>query len=197
MLTDASNIYSDYPTLNSTTHEIDVRNDPDGLNTLLFTETTSLASLDILRIKILKNTSGVIPSKMRFAIRANHTYESVSYDSFYDLVWDFTITSSLSGQFNFGALDTNDVSNVYTADAAGTHNFSLTSSFTVGDVEYRVNSGTWTQLIAAGNTAGSIAGVSISDTIEIRHQSTDTDALKQIDMVPPGGGTSAYGILYT
>jgi hypothetical protein len=195
-LTDAANIFSDFPTLNTTNHDIQVRNDPDGSNTLLFTENTSAASIDILRIKILKETDGVLPTKLRFVITAKHTYENTAYDALQDLVWDFTVDTDLEGDFNFGALDTNDVSNVYTVDQAGVHDFTLSSAFTGGDVEYRVDGGSWTQLIAAGSTTGATTSLTVSQTLEVRHQSTDTGALKHLSMSAPSTGTDAYSILF-
>lgn len=183
----------------STVHDVEVWNDPDGTPALLFTEAgVTGASQDILRIKILKETDGVVPSRMRLVIKAKHDAGGKSnLYSRNNLSFDFdTASSALSGLFNFGALDTNDVSNIYTADAAGTHNFQLSSAFTAGNVEYRLNGGSWLTLVTAGSTTGQITGVVVSDTIEIRHLSTDTDALKQIDMTSPGG-TDAYGILFT
>jgi hypothetical protein len=197
IVNDASTIFGDFPSFNSTNYDIQVRNDPDGSDTLLFTENISGASIDILRLKILKETDGVIPSKMRFVITAKHTYESVAYDALQDLYWDFTIATALTGDFNFSALDTSDISNIYTVDQAGVHNFVLSSAFTAGDIEYRVNSGSWVQLVAAASTTGATTSLSVSDTLEVRHLSNDTDALKQLTMTAPGGGTDGYAILFT
>lgn len=193
---DAPSLFSDFPTANGTTHEIDVRNDPAGANTLLFTQTLSGASATVRRLDILKATDGVLPTRLRYTIRALHTYEGTSYASRQELTWDFNVTTGLSGQFNFGSLDTNDVSNLYTATAAGTHNFTLSTSFTAGAVEYRLNGGSWTNLITAGSTSGSIAGVLVSDTIEVRHLSSDVGALKFLSMDAPGAGQDAYAILF-
>ena len=107
------------------------------------------------------------------------------------------MTSGLTGFFEFTALDTNEVSASYTANAAGTHSFLLSTAFTAGDVQQRVNGGAWVTLISAGNTSGSIAGVSVSDTIEVRHTSTDANALKQLTMTAPGAGTDAFAVLFT
>jgi hypothetical protein len=184
----------------TTDHDAEIWNDPDGSPTLLFTEANiSGSSQDVLRIKILKETDGVVPSRMRIVLKARHDAGGkTGLLSRNNLVFDFDVGSSaLSGKTNFGALDNSDTSNVYTADAAGQHDFTLSSSFTAGNVEYRLNGGSWTTLITAGGTTGNIAAVSVSDTIEIRHLSTDTDALKQIDMSAPGAGTDAYGILFT
>ena len=200
LLVDAATVFSDFPSNNSTDHDAEVWNDPDGSPALLFTEANIAGTNQaLLRIKILKELDGSIPSRMRVVLTARHDAGGkTGLLSRNNLVFDFdTASAALAGQFNFTALDTNDVSAVYTADAAGQHDFTLSSAFTVGNVEYRLNSGSWLALVTAGGTTGNIAGVSISDTIEIRHLSTDTSALKQIDMVAPGAGTDAYGILFT
>ena len=69
-------------------------------------------------------------------------------------------------------------------------------AFTAGAVEYRLNGGAWLTLIAAGLTTGSILGVVATDTIEVRHLSSDSGALKQLDMDAPGAGQDGYAILF-
>lgn len=195
---DAETIDGTFPAANSTVHDVEVRNDPAGTNTLLFTEEdVSGSQLDVLRIKILQATDGVVPTDLRFAITSYHTIAGVEYASRTALTFDFSVTTALTGQFEFGALDTSDVSALYTATVAGTYSFTLSSAFSAGDVEYRLNGGSWTTLIAAGNTSGSIVGVSISDTIEVRHGSSDSGALKQLDMAAAGAGQDGFAILFT
>lgn len=199
---DAESLDPTFPSANSTVHDIEVREDPSGTNTLLFTEEDVVGpQVDILRLKILRFNSGAVPTDLRFDITSYHTDGSTEYASRTSLLFDFSVTTALTGQFEFGALDTNVASAQYTAGAAGSHDFTLSSTFTVGDVEYRIDTGggfgAWTTLIAAGNTSGSIAGVAVSDVIEVRHTSTDTDALKQLDMNAPGAGTDGFAVLYT
>lgn len=194
--TDAGSLFADFPTANGTTHEIDVRNDPAGANTFLFTLTTGTQDATALRTHILRFTNGVLPTTLRFASRAKHTVDAVLYPSLVDLNWDFTVTSALTGQFNFGARAASTASNVYTATQAGTYNFTLSSAFTLGAVQYRINGGAWTNLITAGTTTGSIAGVVATNTIEIQHLSTDVGAEKFISMAAPGGGQNGYGVMY-
>lgn len=194
---DAATLDSTFPSVNSTVHDVQVRNDPAGTNTLLFTEEdVSGTQLDVLRIKILQATGGAVPTDLRVSITSYHTVEGTEYASRSSLVFDFSVTTALSGQFEFGALDTSDVSSIYSATAAGTYSFTLSSAFSAGDVEYRLNGGTWTTLIAAASTSGSIVGVSISDTIEVRHGSSDVGALKQLDMTAPGAGQDGFAILF-
>lgn len=198
--TDAADIFSDYPTANSSEHDIEVRDDPGGSNTLLFTETSSAQDISLLRKKILRYTDGVLPSDLGLVITARHTVDGTTYESTYDVDWDFTVSTALTGDFNFGALDTAETSNQYTADAAGTHSFSMPSSL-AADVEYRIDTGggfgSWTQLIPSGNTSGNIAGVAVSDVIEIRHQDSTADLIGWIDMSAPGAGTDAYAVPFS
>ena len=197
--TDAETIFPDFPSVNNTTHEVEVRNDPAGANTLLFTDTGIVAATqDILRIKILRDTNGVVPSRMRLVLTSKHDAGGkTDLASRYALAFDFdTVSAALAGQFNFGSWATNLTSNLYTVVTAGQHNFWLTSAYTVGNVIYQVNGVGWNVLILAGAVVGNIPGLIIGDTIRLSHQSFDVGALKQIDMVEPGAG-KAYGIPYT
>lgn len=197
LTTDAGALFSDFPSANNTTHDVEVRNDPDGTNTLLFTLSGSSQDFEIDRIDILKETDGVLPTRMRLVARANHDVDGNNFDSLRDLAWDFDVTSALSGQFNFGALDTDETSNAYTVDAAGDHDFTLSSALVTNDVESRVNGGAWSTLIAGGSTTGSINGLSVADTVEIRHTGGESSVLKHIDMTAPATGTDGYGVLFS
>lgn len=199
LMADAATLFADFPGANSTTHEVDVRVDPAGANTLLFTQSlASLASGTIRRLDILEATDGDLPTTLRFALRAKHTFDGTLYSSRYDLVWDFTLTSALTGFFEFGALlKDEDSANFVVVNDTTDHVFTLSSAFTAGAVEYRINGGAWTTLIAAGNTSGTIANglIVAADVIEIVHRSTDVNAQKLITMA--AGSTPAFGVLYT
>lgn len=186
---DAGTLAADFPAANSTTHQIDVRKTD---NTLLFTLTTGTQDTTVLREHVLRYLDGVLPANLRLRMRALHLVDGTSYTSRVDLVWDFATTTALTGQFNFGARAAGITSNLYTATQAGTYNFTLSTAFTTGNVEYRVNGGAWTTLILAGATTGAILGILVSDTIEVRHLSTDAGAEKFLAMAAPGGGTNAY-----
>lgn len=197
LTTDAASLDATFPSANTTVYDIAVREDPAGTNTLLFTEADVTGpQVDILRLKILRFNGGAVPTDLRFAITAKHTDGSTIYSSRTSLVFDFSVTTALTGQFEFGALDTNVGSATYTASVNGTYSFALSSAFSGGDVEYRLNGGAWTTLITAGGTSGSILGVVSTDTIEVRHTSTDVGALKQLDMTAPGAGQDGFAVLY-
>lgn len=201
LTTDAATTFGDFPSANNTTTEIEVVDDPDGSPTSLFTDTGITGTSHVpLRIEILKETGGVIPTKLRLLLRARHDDQSTSLLSRSALQHDFDVTTALTGQFEFGALDTDVTSNTYTADAAGQHDFTLSSAHTTGDVEYRIDTGggfgSWTQLIAATNTTGNIAGVSVGDDIQVRDRSTETGP-RQLDMSAPGAGTDGFAITFS
>lgn len=199
LMADAATLFPDFPGANTTVHEVEVRADPSGANTLLFTQSlAALASGTVRRLDILEATDGDLPTTLRFRLRAKHTFDGTDYSSRYDLVWDFAVTSALTGFFEFGALAKDeDSANFVVVNDTTDHVFTLSSAFTVGDVEYRINGGSWTTLITAGGTSGTIPNAAIvaADVIEIVHRSTDTNAQKLITMA--AGSTPAFGVLYT
>lgn len=185
LLADAGDLFGDYPTANTTIHEVDVIDDPAGAATLLYTHDLAALAAGILRrVDILKETDGAIPSTLGLRVRSLHVFESVALESFQELEWDFAATSALSGKFNFTALDTNDVSALFTVVTDVDHVFTLSSPFVGGNVEARINGGAFVPIIGAGLTTGSIlaAAIAVSDTIEIRHNSTDLGAKKLLTM---------------
>lgn len=196
MGTDAATIFSDFPTANTTQHQIEVRNDPAGANTLLFTVAYSgNQTFRLERNDILQGTSGVLPTTLGLVITARHTYETVVYTSTYNLTWQFTTATALTGQFNFGALNQNTVSNLYTATVTGTYNVSINTALATGNVEYRLNAGAWTTVISTGNTTGSFSATS-GDTVELRHTSGTAATQTFLTFNAPGAGQDGYAVLY-
>lgn len=198
LLSDAAVLDATYPSENSTTHEVEVINDPSGTPVSLLTQSIgSGTSGTVTRIDILLASGGALPTSLRFAFRSTHTFEGSQYDSLYDLNLDFSLSSALTGQFEFGALDTNVASAAFTvANDAVNHDFTISSAFSAGDVEYRLNGGSWTTLIAAGNTSGTVSSglLTNGDTIEVRHGSSDTGAKKFLAMSV--STPQAFAILY-
>ena len=194
---DAGEIDGSYPAKNSTTHSAVITDDPDGAADVLFTyDFGAEGSGEIPRLEILRETDGVIPSRMRIELKSTHLFEGDSLDSRETLTWDFDVSSSLSGGFNFGARDSFAWSEIYTATVGGTYSFTLSSAFPNQNVRYRINGSGETTMIAAGATFGNITGVGIGDTIEIRHTNLTAGELKLITMNAPGAGQDGYGVLY-
>ncbi len=196
---DAASLFGDFPAANDTKYGITVREDPGGSNLLVATFTDVQPPQTVLRNEILLVTDGVLPSVLRFIVEAKHTETAVVYTALQDLLYDPAATSGLTGDFNFGALNGFEISNVYTATTAGQFDFVLVSALpsSTTTVEYRLNGGAWTTLIAATQTTGNIAAVAVSDTIEIRHTEVSADLRRFIGMTAPGGGQDGYAVLFT
>lgn len=198
---DAATLFGDFPTANNTLYDVEIWDDPAGTPTLLLTfSNINGTSRDVNRLAILQATGGALPTRMRVIIKTKHDDNGLTLFSRYNVQHDFDVTSALTGFFEFGALDTAVSSASYTADAAGQHDFTLSSAFTLGAVEYRIDTGggfgAWLPLIAAGLTTGNIPGVGVGDIIQVRHQSTDVGALKQLTLTAPGAGTDGFAVLY-
>mgnify|MGYP003636533874 CR=1 FL=1 len=192
---DAGVIFGDFPAANTTTHSLVCFNGTTELHVegIVAATTGTLRQLDILQG--LGTTS--LPSSLTFGVRATHDHESTSYDSLKDCIVVSTIDSPLVGKHAFGVLDQNDVSTIFdvVSDTVD-HDFTLSTLFTVGDVEYRLDGGAWTTLIAAGATTGTIPNASLSGgtDIEIRHTSTDVSPQKLLVM-DVSGTDEAYAVL--
>ena len=194
---------SDYPTANTTEHQILVVNDPDGAATLLFTVpwlSSDGVVIFVSRTKILRETDGVIPSRMRLRVQTRHTVESQVITATQELTWDFNAASNaLAGSQNLGFLTNLEISPIYLAPVDGDYGFTIGAALASGSVEARINGGSWVAVITSGNTTGTLLGVITGDTIEVRPNNaiiSDRDeTLLTIDA--PGSTDDAYAILLT
>lgn len=192
---DAGTTFGDFPAANSTDHDIEVRHDPTGSNDLVLTASFSGTTYALNRIDVLDGLAGAVPTgDLQINLVASHTDGGETLTSRQTLVHAFAVTTALTGQFEFGQLAQNVTSALYTATVAGTYAFTQSSVFTVGLVQYRLNGGAWTTLIPNGSTTGNIAGVVGTDTIEVRHTSSDASILKQLDLNAPGAGQNGFAI---
>lgn len=192
---DETNLPSDFPAANTTEYAIEVRNDPAGANTLLFT--TAYASgntIEISRTRILRNTAGVVPTRLRFTVLTRHTINGVQRNSLFTPRWDFNVVSALlSGDFNWGVRAFNVSSSNFTAASTGTHTLNIGSAFGTGNVQVSINGGGFSTVIAAGNTTGTFAATA-GDTIAVRHTENSALGLEKFCELTFGGTSIAYVI---
>ena len=195
---DAATLFSDFPSVNSTTVEIEVR---DGVTVLASTTGISGTSATMRQLDILAGLdTTTLPASLSIAVRQSHTLDATVYASRDWLVITFTVSSPLVGKHAFGELDQAQEGAVYlvqSGDDGTDHVFGLSTAFTVGDVEYELdNDGSWLTLITAGGTSGSIpnASLSVGTEIRIRHGSTDVAPQKLLTMTV-GGTPEAYAVL--
>ena len=195
---DATTLDPTFPAAQSTDHDLVVVHDPGGTADAILSTTVTGTTYELLRIEVLQALSGAVPTgDLQLTWTASHTDAGDVLTSRQSLVHAAAFVTGLTGQFEFGLLASSSISATYTATVAGTYGFTLSSAFGGGSgpIEYRLNGGAWTNLVTYGATSGSIAGVSISDTIEVRDTATDTGFLKQLDMTAPGAGQDAFAIL--
>ena len=203
--TDAVTRDAAFLTDTSTEYQVKVYNDPAGTNNLLLTEVWDGAAtnnrFDISRTSILNamTTPGAVPANLRVTVETRHTdiddgtsvIEAVN-----DMDYSFASGSTvLANDTNIGALAQNAWGTVTASAAAGNYPIAIGSAFpTVGDVEFRINGGAASTAIAFGATTGSITGHSATDTLEIRHTSSDGSLEKFCQVDPPTGTAGAYAI---
>ncbi|MCK5017621.1 MAG: hypothetical protein KAS32_11195 [Candidatus Peribacteraceae bacterium] len=193
---DASTLVGDFPSNNSTEYRVRVYNDPDGANTLIYTSTwQDTTTFTITRTKMLAQTAGVIPSTLRVSITARHTDDhAVVREAIYDLYYDFDVESTeLSPDNNWGVVSVVDT---YTANwtAPDTGNYAFTLGTSGPSVWASVNDGTATEIISAGNTSGSLTGVTASDTIKIKYNGTVAGDETMVTVESPVDIEDAYVI---
>lgn len=187
------------PSNTSTVYRIRVFDTSSG-DTLLFVTAynggNALVFVD--RTTILANTSGAIPTSIRIEIETRHTITSVDYTATQACVHSFnTEDTELSGFFNFGSLADQVTSAQFTAPTTGSYGFSCGTDKTGGTVEAQVNGGGWSTIIASGTAnTGTLAGVTASDTIEVRSNAltfgSRSDTILIVDT--PSSSSDAYAI---
>lgn len=203
LLNDAAVIASTFPAEDTTTTVLIVKN---GATELVAQDVGTATTGTVRQLDILQalNTT-TLPASLTFGARASHTFEGVVRESLVNCEIVSTIASPLIGEHAFGALDRFDDSTTYTiqaGDDATDHDFTLSSAFIVGDVQYAIDTGggfgAWNTLIVAGGTTGAIpnASISVGDGIKIQHLSSDTAPQKLCTMTV-AAAVRGYAVLFS
>lgn len=193
---DAAALFTDFPAANTTIYRGEIIEDPDGSPTSLFTvDYADTANIFFSRTSILRQLAGVIPSTLQVKIRARHDLASETLDARDDLQFIFDLdTSTLDNDQNFGNLAQNVISATYAAPDTGSYGFEIGTAFATGVVEARINGGSFSTVIAATNTTGTLAGVTATDTIEVRHTDPGSGLETFLQITPPTSTAGAYAI---
>lgn len=185
------------PNASSTEFQVRVFVDPSGSNTEIasspFAWTAGTGTIQVPRNEIIELAAA--GTEIRVQIQTRHDIaDETALTSRYSLIHDVTPTSSLTSLFYLGGnLQASTASNSYTAAAAGTHTVRIGAAYSTSNVQYRLNGGSWTTVISAGSTSGTIAGVAVSDTIEVRHTANETPDPQFVEIENPSTATVAYG----
>lgn len=169
--TDASTINGDFPANNNTRYRLKLY---DGAS-LVYTGAwnAGAASLTMTFVKILRYLDG-LPSTLKMSVDTIHTVSTVDYEALQEVLHEATVAaSSYDDDVWMGVCDTQQISDPWTAPDTGTYGFTLGSAL-AGDVEARINGGTFSTIITAGNLTGNLTGVTANDIIEVRHQDSSS-----------------------
>jgi len=187
------------PSEASTEYRIKVWN-MSGTPTVLYTEDYNGGgnTVFIERTRVLRYNAGVIPSSLRGDIQTKHTLSAVDYTALQDAIFEFDVSSTeLSGDFNFGVLAASAVSPAWTAPDTGSYSLDIGTAFTSGTIRARINGGSWQDIITAGNTNGSLTGVTAGDTIEVYATGVNFGGVRNETILivdSPVSSTDAYAI---
>jgi len=195
-VTNESTLPADFPAANTTEYAVEVRNDPAGANTLLFTSPyQSTTPVEVSRTRILRFTSGAIPSTLRMTVLTRHTLNGSVRASIQSPRHDFSTASTLlSGDTNMGVRAFNVTSAAHVAAGTGTYTLNIGTVFATGNVQVSLNGGAFATVISAGNTTGTFAATT-GDSITVRHtENSTTDSQKFLEMTF-AGVSIAYCIL--
>lgn len=147
------------------------------------------------RTEIVRITDGNIPSEISFSINTRHTLNGNTRESLQTV--DDTVSIGASDFDNdtwMATLSQNEVSREYTAPDTGSYDFEIGAALSTGDVEARINGGAWAAVISSGTT-GTLAGVTASDTIEVRHTEPSVGSPTILTIAPPTSTAGAFGVL--
>ena len=194
------NLLSDQPTvLVDTDYQVEIRHTPYSVSDIVLTRSWSTADASaqaiILRNEILTNSPNVSVQNLQFRIRARHNLYGTRVDdqSTYDTEHLVTPDSTLTGQVAMGQSTWGtELPVTYAAVSGNLHTVTIGTIFGVGDVEYKLNSGSWIVVIAQGATSGTFTP-STSDVIHLRHTASDGSQTKFIELKDNGVAVS-YGL---
>jgi len=191
---DASTLVGDFPANNDTRYRLKLY---DGA-ALVYTapwNASGAASYTMSFEKIIRYLDG-LPATLKMSVDARHTFSAVDYESIQEVLHEATVQSSdYDDDVWLGVCTPSTVSpNIWVAPQTGTYVFTIGTSI-VGDVEARINGGSWQQVIVSGNTAGNLLSVTAADDIEVRHlDSTSSDEVL-LTIAAPSGTENGLGIL--
>lgn len=178
----------------STEYRVTCIVDPNGGNATVHTSawTEGAGPVSVNRSDII--AAAAAGTLVRFKIEARHDVEDqTDLESRYDLEFDVTPTSTLTGQFYLGAAKAvNVATNAYTAAATGTFTLNIGAAQATAAIQRSVNGGAFTSTIAAGLTTGTFSLTS-GDTVTFRRTVNESPNPNFIELKNPSAVSVAYG----
>jgi hypothetical protein len=134
-------------------------------------------------------------SILRVYIRTRHDLAGyIDLEALQDAEFSYTPTSVYTGKFYLGG-NTTTLPNAYTVTEAGEHTVTIGGAYSTAAVQARINGGTWTTIIAATNTTGTLGTLSVDDTVELRATASEAPTPNIVQVENPSSTVVAYGSL--
>ena len=119
----------------------------------------------------------------------------MDYESRQEVLHECAVTASTyDDDFWLGVVAPSTASNLWVAPQTGTYVATLAYSI-AGDVEGRINGGSWVPVITSGGTNGNLVGVTAADDLEFRHLDAASSDEVLLTVAAPSGTEDAFGVI--
>lgn len=180
----------------STKHQLEVRADPTGVNTLVGSVSsyaTGVGPLNVLLVDVV--TAAAIGTTLRFTVRTEHdAYGYSALTNRHDLTFDVVPTAATySGKaYLGGGLAANVSSASYTAAATGTFTLNIGAAQSTANIQVSVAGGGFSTVITPGNTTGTFSATS-GQTIVVRRTVSESPNPNFVELRNPSAAVVGYG----
>lgn len=190
---DAATINADFPANNNTEYQLQLLSGGTPVFTSAWNDgSASFAAMT--RTQIIYYYDG-LPLELEVAVNTRHTYDAVVYEALQDAEHTATVDSDLIGDVYLGIMDTGQLSEPWTAPDTGDYDFELELAI-ASDLQVLVNSTFPLQtVILAGNTTGTLTGITAGDIIEVRHTDSSSSDQVLLTIDSPISAEDAFGVL--
>lgn len=190
---DASTINGDFPANNDTRYRLKLYNGASLVYTAPW-NAAGAATYTMAFVKILRYLNG-LPTTLKMSVDTRHTFSATDYEARQEVVHEATVTASNYDDDEWlGVMAPSTASNTWVAPVTGTYACTLAVAL-AGNLEARLNGGSWSPIITAGNTNGNLAGVTAADDIEFRHLDSSSSDEVLLTVAAPSGTEDAYGVI--
>lgn len=184
----------------TTEHQLEVRADPTGANTLVGSASAYAYGTTALFVTLADVvTAAAIGTSLRFIVRTRHDIGAeVDLGARYDMTYDVIPTAATySGKFYLGGgITAGSNSNTYTAVATGTFTLEIGALQATAAIQVSLNGGAYSTVIAAGLTSGTFA-VTSGDTIRVKRTVSEAPNPNFVRLKNPSAAVVAYGTFKT
>jgi hypothetical protein len=172
--------------------------DPDGSNTEIasspFSWATGSGTPRIPRNELIEIAAAGTKIRVQLETRHDSPLDGTTLESKHDFIHDVVPDSVNDGLFYLGGdLGPSTSTNSFTVTSAGVHTIRIGAGYSTSNVEISINGGGWSTIIAAGGTSGTTAALSASDTIELRHTTSESPDPQFVEIEDPSSSRVAYG----